>query len=151
MTCASRSRSVVAAIGRLCFHHVAFSRAALKGPLASRAIGNSRLEAVLLKDPWALAKRAAGSLTLTLPAFGTGEAWAVVAVVAILVLAVLWLSRKPDTDVVETPILTWRRRPGRVARSRRDHTGTKENRRPLAAPAVSARTAVRCGMRLAMG
>ena len=60
------------------------------------------------------AKRAAGPLTLTLPAIGSGEAWAFVAVVAILVLAVLWLARKPETDVVETPILTWRRRPGRA-------------------------------------
>lgn len=59
------------------------------------------------------ARRAAGPLTLTLPVVGGGEAWAVVAVVAILVIAVLWLARRPETDVVETPILTWRRRPPR--------------------------------------
>jgi hypothetical protein len=66
-----------------------------------------------LKDPWTLAKRAAGSITLTLPTLGAQEAWAFVVLVAILVFAVIWLARKPETDVVETPILTWKRRPGR--------------------------------------
>jgi hypothetical protein len=60
------------------------------------------------------AKRAAGPLTLALPAIGAREAWAFVVVVAILVLAVIWLSRNPETGEVKTPILTWRRRPGRA-------------------------------------
>jgi hypothetical protein len=75
----------------------------------------------------AAAKRAAGSLTLTLPAIGTGEAWAVVAVVAILVAAVIWLSRDPETGEVETLILTWRRRRSRPApRPHRERAGSGE-------------------------
>jgi hypothetical protein len=59
------------------------------------------------------ARRTVGSLTLTLPAISAREAWTFVIVVVVLVLAVIWLARRPETDVVETPILTWRRRPGR--------------------------------------
>src|SRR5512132_4134476 len=69
--------------------------------------GGGRLKAV------EAAKRAAGPLVLTLPAIGSGEAWAVVAIVAILVLAVVWLSRDPNTEEVQTPVLNLKRRPGR--------------------------------------
>lgn len=62
-----------------------------------------------MKDPWTLVKRASGSLTLTLPTLGAQEAWAFVILVAILVLAVIWLARNSEINEVETPILTWRR------------------------------------------
>lgn len=70
-----------------------------------------------MKDRWTVAKRAAGALSLAVPAL-TKSGWivalivgmAAVVIMIVLIMAVCWMARYTDAARVWTPVFAWWRK-----------------------------------------